>query len=288
MPKDQEDQETQESKINAEDKQFVDEFKRIATESILRQYENKNRKRLEEPSVPVFMAFNSKWKELTGKPYYQAVTIVPQVYSPLDGKNDTRRSDPRAMNYREPLRFNKIIWQKIMQKIGKKMKAHYQIDGIITETDTKRSIFGRLSVERLYEVFGGKNAGKIIDDAKKEKRGEVKFDIDIDVEAYWRVQFAPQKDQNDTLDVRLKVEGVCLRPLRMIPVIIPGFFLENADHTTKDIFTHEPGKGRKVVGKVQKYPYTVFEKVTQEEYLIDLAAGNKEQREAERKGEESV
>lgn len=288
MPKGQEGQEAQEPQTSAKDKDFISEFRSISTESILLQYEGKNRDRLEEPPYAVYRAFNAKWKELTGKRYHQTVTTVPQVFSPFDGKNDTRRSDPRAMNYREPLRFNKIIWQKIRQKIGKRMRDSYQIDGIVTDTDKLRSIFGRLSVERLYEVFGNKNAGEIIDGAKKEKRGELQVDIDVDVEAYWRVQFAPQKDQNDTLDVRLKVDDVCLRPLRMIPVIIPGFHLEDADHTTKDIFTHEPGEGRKSIGKEQKYPYTVFEKVTQEAYLIDLAKGNKEQRESERKKEEKT
>ncbi len=284
-------QEAQEAQ-EPEDKKFIGEFRNISTENMLRQYEakGKNRDRLEfgVSSVPVFMAFNAKWRELTGKPYYGAINSVPQVFSPFDGKSDTRRSDPKAMNYREALRFNKIIWQKIRQKIGKRMRDSYQIDGIVAETDKLRSIFGRLSVERLYEVFGGKYAGKIIEGAKKEKRGEIEVDIDVDVEAYWRVQFAPQKDQNDTLDVRLKVEGVCLRPLRMIPVILPGFFLENADHTTKDIYTHEPGEGRKSIGKEQKYPYTVFEKVTQEEHLTFLAAGNKEQREFEQKKEGKV
>lgn len=287
MPKGQEGQEAQEPKMDDNDKEFIDEFKRIATEVILRQYEAKNRERLSEPSPNIYMAFNAKWKELTDNLYYQQITAVPQVMAPFDGKSDTRRSDPRSMNYRESVKFKKIFWQKIKQRIGKKMRDSYSIDGIVAENDMKRSIFGRLSPERLYLVFGDKIADNIVNDAKKEKRGELDVNIEIDVEAYWEVQFAPQKDQNDELDVRLSVEGICLRSQRMVPVIIPGFFLEDADHTTKDIHSHEPGKGRQVIGKVQKYPYTVLRKATLEEHLTALEIGNKAQREAERKEEEA-
>ena len=280
MPKGQEGQEAQEPK------EFIEKFKRISTESILRQFEVKHRDYLEDPPSEVRTAFNAKWKEHTGSLYWQRITTVPQIMAPFDGRNDTRRSDPKGNRYRERLLFDHIFFMKVRRKQGKKIKDFFIIDGIVAETDTKRPIFGGLSVERLYDVFGDKTAAIIINDSKKEPRGNIKADIEIDVEAYWEVQFAPQKDGNDTKAVELTVEGNSLRMLRMEKVIMPGFYLENSDNTTKDIFSHESGEGRKVVGKVQKYPYTVLRQATMEEFLAFKEVGNQKQRkyEADKEG----
>jgi len=280
------DQEGQEPK--GTDNKFIDEFDGISNEADLRSYEIKNRERLDESSLFVRDAFDKRWKALTGKPYIAVITTIPQVMAPFDGQNDTRRSNPKSVNYREPILFKTIYWQKIRRKIGKKMKDLFIIDGLVAKTGTKRPVFNNMSVERLHLVFGEKIAPKIIADAKKEDRGEIDANIEIDVEAYWEVSFAPQKDQYDTPDVRIFNEGVCLRLKRMTENILPGFYLENADNTTKPVYSHEPGKGRQKVGSVQKYPYTVLRQATMEEYLASLEAGNKKQREFERKQEDAT
>ena len=291
MPKNGQDgseEETQEPEVSDEDSEFIDKFSRIPSERILKQFEAKHRDFLEYPSRVIKEAFDKKWMELTGSPYWQRITTIPQVISPWRGSTDTRRGNPKAVNYREPLRFNKIFWTKIRQKMGKRFKDWFVIDGIVVETGTKRSIFGRLSTERLYEVFGDTIANKIILKTKKENRGEIDVDIEIQVEAYWEVNFAPQKDQSDTYDVRLSVEGICLRFLRMTDVPVPGFYLENADNTTKPIHEHTSGKGLQIVGYVQKYPYTVLRQISYEEFLDAKEKGNAIQREAERRDSERV
>ena len=286
MSKGPEGQEAQEP--TKQDSEFIAIINKVEKESDIRQLEGKNRDFLEFPSRYVRTAFDAKWKELTGSPYWQRITTVPVVMAPYDGRNDTRRSDPKSMNYRQLMPFEKIYWQKIKRKVGKKIKDFFVIEGVPKDADKKRLIFGSLSVERLYDVFGDQIASKIMSQSKKDVRGYLPVAIDIDVEGYWEVQFAPQKDQNDTKDVRLTVEGICLRALRMVPVMIPGFYLENADNTTKDIHSHEAGKGRMVTGKVQKYPYTVLRQVSMEEYLAFKKEGDKIQREAERREEELI
>ena len=283
MPKGQEDQEAQEPKWDV----FVDKFNSLGMESLLRLFEIKEREKISNSPLNVRDSFDKKWGELTGKPYYQAITTVQQVMAPFDGRNDTRRSDPRSLNYREPITFTKLFWQKIRRKRGKKMHDFFIIEGL-TGAGARRPLFGGISVERLFMVFGDNIASMIVADAKKEGRGELKENIEIPVEGYWEVQFAPQKDINEEKDVRLTVEGVCLRMLRMVPVIMPGFYIEAADNTTKPIYTHESGKGRQKVGSVQKYPYTVLRQSEMEEYLVQKAKGDKEQREHERREEEAV
>uniref|UniRef100_A0A6H1ZL18 Uncharacterized protein n=2 Tax=viral metagenome TaxID=1070528 RepID=A0A6H1ZL18_9ZZZZ len=274
--------------LKGTDNKFIDEFDKTSTEAELRAYEIRNRDRISDASLFVRDAFDKKWKDIIGKPYFQAITTIPQVMAPFDGKNDTRRSDPRSLNYRESILFKTIYWQRIRRTIGKKIKDFFIIDGLVSSTKTKRPILTNLSVERLFAVFGKEVADKIIATAKREDRGEIDINTQIDVQGYWQVQFAPQKDQYDTPDVRLFLEGVCIRFKRMTEVILPGFYLENADHTTKPIYTHDPGKGRMKVGEIQKYPYTVLRQATMEEYLAELEKGNKEQREFEKKQEDAT
>lgn len=283
MPKGQEGQEAQEPKWDV----FVDKFNSIEIESLIRAFEIKERDKISNAPLDVRDSFDRKWRELTKQSYFQAITTVQQVMAPFDGKNDTRRSDPRSLNYREPIAFIKFFWQKIRRKRGKKMYDFFIIEGL-TAQGKRRPLFGGISVERLFMVFGDKIATRIIADSKKEGRGELEESMELSVEGYWEVQFAPQRDSNDEKDTRIFIEGVCLRMQRMVPVIVPGFFLEGADHTTKPIFTHEPGRGRQKVGSIQKYPYTVLRQATMEEYLVQKAKGDAEQREHERREEEAL
>jgi len=266
---------------------LVKDFSEIVMERGIREWEVKHRDDIANESLIVRDTFDKKWKSLTGKPYFQAITTVKQVFSPVDGRNDLERGDPRSMNYREALKFSKVLWHKIRRRVGKKLTDLYLIDGIVKDTGTSRPIYRNLAIDQLYLIFGDKLASEIIAASKKEDRGEKEIDIDLSIEAFWEIQFAPQKDQYDTKDVRLTVEDVCLRFLRMIPVIVNGYHLENADHATKDIYSHDPEKGRQIVGKVQKYPYTVLRKASMEEFLAQKESGNAQQREAERRQEEA-
>ena len=126
MPKGQEDQEAQEPKWEV----FVDKFNSIDMEALLRSFEIKERDRIRTAPFNVRDAFDIKWNKLTKQPYFQAITTVQQVMAPFDGRNDTRRSDPKSLNYREPIAFTKIFWQKIRRKRGKKMHDFFIIEGL--------------------------------------------------------------------------------------------------------------------------------------------------------------
>ena len=62
-------------------------------------------------------------------------------------------------------------------------------------------------------------------------------------------------------------------------VILPGFYIEVADNATRDTFSQEPGIGRKKVGTILEYPYSVLRESTRQEYLKMKAAGDHIQRE---------
>ena len=269
------------------DEKFIDEFKRIGTEAVIRGYEVKNRSRLSEASLIVLSEFDKLWKKFTGVRYLQTVTTAPRPVSPSTGFNDTQRGDPKSMQYRQTIRFKEINWTKIRRRIGKKLADLFIIEGTPVE-GKKRPIFNNLSIEQLYNILGDKAAKAIIAAGKKEAVGSIPVDIDLPVEGYWEVQFAPQKDQNDTKDVRLCVDNLLLRFQRMVPVVVNGFHLEDADNAMRDVIKHDGPEGRKVVAKVQKYPYTVLRPASYEEFYSKLDAGNASQRQFEKDKEEQV
>jgi len=279
-----------------EDAAFIDEFRRMGARAALEGYEVKHRARLAKASIMVLSEFDRVWNKITGNRYIQPITSVQVVAPPSNGLNDTRRGDPKGNNYRETLPFVQLEWTKIRRKLGRKNDKRW-IDFFIIEGTPKhgkkRLLYNNLAVSQLYILLGDKIAKQIIDTAKKEKSGVIDVNVDLSVEGYWEVQFAPQRDQNDTPDVRLSVDNLLLRFQRMIPVIVNGFHLENADNAMRDIIKHEGGtgkfpEGRKVVGKVQKYPYTTLRKSSYEEFMDRLEAGNNAQREHEKRVAESA
>lgn len=269
------------------DDKFIDEFRRVGTEAIIRGYEVKNRKRLADASLVVLSEFDKLWKKFTGKRYIQTVTTVPSAVPPTDGFNDTQRGDPKSMKYRQPIHFNELSWTKIRRRIGKKLADLFIIEG--TPIDgVKRPIFKNMSIEQLYNILGDKTAKAIIAAGKKDMTGDMPVDIELPVEGYWEVQFAPQKDQNDTKDVRLCVDNLLLRFQRMVPVVVNGFHLEDADNAMRDVIKHDGPEGRKVVARVQKYPYTVLRPSSYEVFHSKLNSGNAAQRQFEKEKEEQV
>ena len=254
------------------DEKLIDEFKRIAAEGILRDYEKKNRDRINEASFITKDAFDKQWVKVTGNSYYQPVTTVQPPQATF-GKNNTERSDPRSRKYQANVVFSRIEWNKVKRKIGKKFKDLYVLDGDVKETGQQRPIYQNLDIDRLKYVVGPENAEKII--SVKLDHGEIKGVFDLKVEGYWEVNFSPAKSENDPIDVRLIWEGQCLIIKRMVPVVLPGFYLEVADNATRDHFIQTPQQGRKKIGVIQEYPYTVFREASRDEFLAQKASGDR-------------
>jgi len=254
------------------DEKLIDEFKRIAAEGILRDYEKKNRDRINEASFITKDAFDKQWVKVTGNSYYQPVTTVQPPQATF-GKNNTERSDPRSRKYQASVVFSRIEWNKVKRKIGKKFKDLYVLDGDVKETGQQRPIYQNLDIDRLKYVVGPENAEKIV--SMKVDHGEIKGVFDLKVEGYWEVNFSPAKSENDPIDVRLIWEGQCLIIKRMLPVVLPGFYLEVADNATRDHFIQTPQQGRKKIGVIQEYPYTVFREASRDEFLAQKASGDR-------------
>ena len=282
--KSQEGDETQEPK-NV--KSFENEFFRISDETVLRQYEEKNRDKIIK-TVDVWPAWTQKWKKLTGGDYFQPATAVTPS-PPLHGKNITERSDPKSREYRELLTFTKIRWRRIRRKIGKKMQDLFILDGV-PKGGKERPIYQNLTYGRLEELLGTKTRDKIREDCRKNSldHGVIEGSFEILAEGYWEVIFAPQKDPNDTLDVRLTWEGQCLRIQRQVPVVLPGFYLEIADNAMRAHYIQNPEQGRKIASWIQEYPYTTTRPATMEEYLAQKKVGDKIMKDAMRREESNV
>jgi len=250
-----------------DEEKFMNEFARISQEGILREYEKKNRDRIVSASLIVKDAFDKRWKKVTGNSYFQPVTTIAVPHPYKFGRDE--RIDPKGKHYRTRVNFSRIQWQKIRRKFGKKWVDLYILHGEEAENKTFRPIFQNLAENRLREVLGDEHAQKILS-LKSETNGELEGNFDISVEGYWMVIFAPQKDQNDTKDVRLLWEGQCLMIERMKEVIVPGFYLEVADNSLRDVF----GEDRKKIGVIQENPYTPLREATREEFLTKKAHGD--------------
>lgn len=260
------------------DASFIKEFSAIENSQTLRQYEKNNRERIASASLSIRDAFDRKWNEVNGKSYYLPVTEIP-VSMPAFGKNDTTRSDPKSNGYTEKITFSEIHWQRLKaRKIGRTMSSIWILKGIEKDTGKMRPIFQNLTIDRVSKILSQKDA----DDISSEKtvtHGVIKKEFTIDVEGYWLVQFAPKQSDFDTHDVELMWEGQALTIQRQTEVILPGFYLEVADNGIKEAYTETPKDGRKKVGDIQIYPYTVISRSSRQEYLDMKSMGDNIQRE---------
>jgi len=271
-----------ESGPEQEDKKFIREFQTISQEHILRPYEEKNRDRISDASWMVKGTFDDRWKKVMGDSYFQPQTTIPAP-TPSFGKSNVERSDPRSRRYRSKVVFSIVRWRKIRRKISKRFRDLFILDGTVKETNLDRPIFQNLSVTRVKELLGEENTEKILVDAKKNDHGEITGTFTLDVEGYWELQFAPKTSKNDTVDVILHWEGQTLVMQRMEPIVLPGFYIEAADHTTKAHYVQNPEQGRKKIGDIQQYPYTILREATREEYLAQKQSGDKIMRESRAK-----
>jgi len=93
---------------------------------------------------------------------------------------------------------------------------------------------------------------------------------------FWEVLFSPKAKPDDQNDVTLSVDGVCLQMKREAPVVLPGPYLEVADHGVYPTYIQLPGQDRKIAGRIKFFPYTVLREATEEEYIAQKASGDKE------------
>ncbi len=269
-----EDQESKNASASQDEEKLIKQFKGMPNQQALLNWEEKNRDLIAQSSLLVRDAFDKKWQKMTGNSYYQPTTTIRTAKPAVQ---DEERSDPRSRRYRAKVTFSKIIWTMIKRRISKKETHLYILHGEVAGSKKVRPIFQNLAENRLKEVLGDEDAMKIID-ASREKEtaeGEIKGMFELDVEGYWLVVFTPQKDPNDPIDVRLMWEGQCLIIKRMKEVVLPGFYIEVADNAMRDHFIQTPESGRKKVGTVQEYPYTVLREAQMDEYLMQKAEGDK-------------
>lgn len=181
---------------------LIHEFRPMTKEATIREYEQKNRHRIEIASPEIKEAFNKIWKKITGKPYYQPITVASALSTddPPSG-----RIDPAGCGYK----------------------------------------------------------------------------------GYWEVVFSAKGRESEPNDVLLLVGGHCLQLKRSEPVVLPGPFLECADHGVYPVYKQLPGVDRKIISWIKHFPYTVLRKATEAEYNQQVREGNaavKAEREAAERG----
>lgn len=84
---------------------------------------------------------------------------------------------------------------------------------------------------------------------------------------YWKVTFQAKRDDNDTEDVFIGVDGVQRYYPREEPVIISNAFLLAVQEAKMTKWTHEPGKGRQFGKPSLRYPINERSTATEEEFL---------------------
>lgn len=93
---------------------------------------------------------------------------------------------------------------------------------------------------------------------------------------YYRVRFTEKSNPADDDDVTLAVNGETLILQRGVEVIIPARYKECADHGTYPVFKQLPNKPRKIVAKLQYFPYQYLGPATEEDYLRMKRQGTKQ------------
>lgn len=94
-------------------------------------------------------------------------------------------------------------------------------------------------------------------------------------ETYSQVVFAEKSNPADPDNVILAVNGEQLIIQRGTPVIVPGRFLECADHAFYYRYVQLPDQPRKIAAVIKSFPYTVIRRdCTEQEYLKAKKAGD--------------
>ena len=92
---------------------------------------------------------------------------------------------------------------------------------------------------------------------------------------WWEIIFSPKAKPDDPNDVTLALNGVCLQIKREAAVVLPGPYLEVADHGVYPTYIQLPGQDRKIAGHIKFFPYSVLREATEAEYLAQKKSGDK-------------
>lgn len=91
---------------------------------------------------------------------------------------------------------------------------------------------------------------------------------------FFRVIFQAKTNPNDLDKPELGCNGAVLIVEREKEVILPGSYLEVADHAVHNQYEQKPGHDRKIVGKVRTYMYQVLGEATKAEFEAYKKTGN--------------
>jgi hypothetical protein len=97
---------------------------------------------------------------------------------------------------------------------------------------------------------------------------------------FFKVIWAAKSNPNDPNAIRLAVNGETITFKRSVECIVPEPYLDNARHAVYPKFTQEPGKGRKVVAYIERFPFTVLGPATFEEFSKSFREGTEKTRKA--------
>jgi len=145
----------------------------------------------------------------------------------------------------------------------------------------KTEASARTMIHKLGLNPGTHRVVRIVGEVGSEEEGygielpAAEDDIPVPVykETYKMVRFQAKSNDNDPEDVVLAVNGEQLIIRRECEVILPGRFLECADHARFPKFIQTPNVPRKVVSTIHKYPYSVIGDATKREYDTQRLAG---------------
>ena len=261
-----------------------EEFSGITSETELRQFEVANQARILSAPFHLRLLFDERWAELTGKHYLVPATIL----APIPGFDSGGGSSlPRDKHYHYSRKVNSIIWEKMVDKRGSKhgiiTSESYYLVGELPDGRTTTIEF-KLDKDQLVGRLGETIASKIT--TSKGFKGSVKADTVLEVIGYWEVLFSPKSHLNDTDDVVITWEGLCLQVQRNKRVVLHGYFLEVCDAGTYPTYIQTPQASRKITAWVQFYPYNVIREATEQEFVAAKAAGDAMQAGAIRKQSE--
>jgi len=260
------------------------EFSEFTTEMEIREFEKKNKSRIlatMESDTDALLAFDAKWYKLVGKHWFMPTTSERQ---------QTETFYPKETKYRFKRTISKILWEKKTEKSKQKdgsftSRVSYYLTGVLTNGKTTTIEF-RCAKEQLQYRLGDEDlAQKIIKGTAQ--RGAVDCDRDLWVLGYWEVIFNLKSSPQDTDDVFLTHEGICLQIMRNKKTILHGYYLEAADNALTPIYIQRDDQPRKIESWSMRYPYVTMREATEEEYLFFKAKGEAIQR-AERKKQEQV
>jgi len=275
------DKKEQTIELPQEEQDLINKFKRISSEDALLGFEKKNREAILNSSLFLQNEFNQLYKKITGKAYLQPIT-AQGVFREKDPTEEPLH--PKATNYRQKKHFAQVEFVK-----HERTKRHrnyqyteqikeYDLWGITSDGD-KDLIELNVTPDAMPNFIGKDISASII--KSKEKQGRVECDKELWVIGYWYVIFAPAGQKHDTEDVQLSHQGACLQIQRNIKVPLPGTYLEVADAGRFPVYKQNPEsldeskQGRKIIGWVMFYPYTVLGVATKQAFESVKASGDR-------------